>query len=97
MEIFPQNFSAKIVRFLFFFEIFLFLGSFLLPGIGEKNNNKKRLANRPYFVGRPACKTGFFFFLFFFCGLNPSSPKGGVVPTPPNGFRPGAQNRTAKG
>ena len=30
--------------------------------------------------------------------VNPSSPKGGgVVPTPPNGFHPGAQNRTAKG
>ena len=28
--------------------------------------------------------------------INPSSPKGGVVPTPPNGYRPGAQNRTAK-
>ena len=25
--------------------------------------------------------------------INPSSPKGGV---PPNGFRPGAQNRTTK-
>ena len=23
--------------------------------------------------------------------------RGGVVPTPPNGYRPGAQNRTAKG
>ena len=28
--------------------------------------------------------------------INPSSPKGGCT-NPPNGFRPGAQNRTAKG
>ena len=28
--------------------------------------------------------------------FNPSSPKGGLY-QPPNGFRPGAQNRTAKG
>ena len=28
--------------------------------------------------------------------LNPSSPKGGLY-QPPNGFHPGAQNRTAKG
>ena len=28
--------------------------------------------------------------------LNSSSPKGGCT-NPPNGFRPGAQNRTAKG
>ena len=28
--------------------------------------------------------------------INPSSPKGGCN-NPPNGFRPGAQNRTAKG
>ena len=28
--------------------------------------------------------------------LNPSSPKGGCT-NPPNGFRPGAQNRTAEG
>ena len=32
------------------------------------------------------------------CGINvnPSSPRGGCT-NPPNGFRPGAQNRTAKG
>ena len=29
-------------------------------------------------------------------GFNPSSPKGGCT-NPPNGFLPGAQNRTAKG
>ena len=29
-------------------------------------------------------------------GINPSSPKGGCT-KPPNSFRPGAQNRTAKG
>ena len=28
--------------------------------------------------------------------FNPSSPEGGCT-NPPNGFRPGAQNRTAKG
>ena len=28
--------------------------------------------------------------------INPSSPKGGCT-NPPNGSRPGAQNRTAKG
>ena len=28
--------------------------------------------------------------------FNPSSPKAGCT-NPPNGFRPGAQNRTAKG
>ena len=28
--------------------------------------------------------------------FNPSSPKGGCT-NPPNGYRPGAQNRTAKG
>ena len=28
--------------------------------------------------------------------INPSSPRGGCT-NPPNGFRPGAQNRTAKG
>ena len=32
----------------------------------------------------------------FIQGFNPSSPKGGCT-NPPNGFRPGAQNRTAKG
>ena len=29
--------------------------------------------------------------------FNPSSPKGGLYQPPPNGYRPGAQNRTAKG
>ena len=30
--------------------------------------------------------------------VNPSSPKGGgCTNPPPNGYRPGAQNRTAKG
>ena len=29
--------------------------------------------------------------------INPSSPKGGLYQPPPNGYRPGAQNRTAKG
>ena len=29
--------------------------------------------------------------------VNPSSPKGGGLYHPPNGFRPGAQNRIAKG
>ena len=37
---------------------------------------------------------------YFICNifwmLNPSSPKGGCT-NPPNGYRPGAQNRTAKG
>ena len=28
--------------------------------------------------------------------INPSSPKGGLYQPPPNGYRPGAQNRTAK-
>ena len=32
----------------------------------------------------------------YFMIFNPSSPKGGCT-NPPNGFRPGAQNRTAKG
>ena len=37
-------------------------------------------------------------FQYLMYEINPSSPKGGgVVPTPPNGYRPGAQNRTAKG
>ena len=43
-----------------------------------------------YFIGKNV--------FFFKYSLNPSSPKrGGGLYQPPNGFRPGAQNRTAKG
>ena len=38
----------------------------------------------------------YYIYLISYYYVNPSSPKGGCT-NPPNSFRPGAQNRTAKG